>query len=99
MYCPDGFVDSYNSTGNIKDRQWRTKINKANDSSNMVQLKHVHASRQIDNATVLHNTFANYFNREENMPWQWDHVSHTFYETVWIKKYKINFVKTVNFKL
>ena len=31
-YCPDGFMASYNSSGNIKDGEWRSEVNGDNST-------------------------------------------------------------------
>ena len=32
MYCPEGFVDSYNNSGKIKEGEWRSLVNNDNSS-------------------------------------------------------------------
>ena len=33
MYCPEGFVDSYNNSGKIKEGEWRSLVNNDNSST------------------------------------------------------------------
>ena len=94
MYCPHGFVDSYNSSGNIKDGEWRSQVNGVSDNSTgMVQLRLVCGSCHREDAIALQNAFASYFNRQGDVPWQWDHVHRTSYQLLWIKKIKRHFLK------
>ena len=59
MYSPHGFLDSDNSSGNVKDGEWGPEVNGVGDNSiGMVQLRPVRGSRHGEDAVALQNTFA-----------------------------------------
>ena len=78
MYCPEGFVDSYNNSGKIKEGEWRSLVNNGNSSiTGMTPLRSVRGSRYREDSIALRNSFATYFRNEGSVSWQWDHVRRT----------------------
>ena len=83
MYCPEGFVDSYNNSGKIKEGEWRSLVNNDNSSiTGMTPLRSVRGSGYREDSIALRNSFATYFSNEGSVSWQWDHVHRTSYQPV-----------------
>ena len=70
MYCPEGFVDSYNNSGKIKEGQWKSLVNNDNSSiAGMTPVRSVRGSRYREDSIALRNSFATYFSNEGSVSW------------------------------
>ena len=77
LYCPSGFVDSMNQTGNIKPGEWRSVVSDS-DTGALVGLNRVRGSRYTANAIQIQEALPDYFNSEKGeVPWQWAYVRST----------------------
>ena len=74
-YCPGDFVDSYDSSGMIKEGEWRRHISNNGSTGMFERIPAVRESRPSNAATVVCDTLSSYVNSMEgSLPWQWDHV-------------------------
>ena len=75
MYCPSGFVDSYEKNGTIKPGEWR----KYQTTDGCLQnLGNVRGSRPNSNAKNIREAIKKYVNSEEgSVEWQLIHVRRT----------------------
>ena len=48
VYCPPGFIDSEDGTGNVLDGQWRADVE---GSSGMLAISHTGSNRYVNNVT------------------------------------------------
>ena len=73
VYCPKGFVDSTDSSGNIKPGEWRSIALEANGAiRNLLPLR---GRRYKTTAIEVREILTNYLNSDAgSVPWQWDHV-------------------------
>lgn len=81
-YCPEGFVDSYDNTGKIKEGEWRSYVSENNISNGMIPLRAVRGSRYREDAVSLREAYVEYFNGEGSVPWQLEHVRRTSYQPI-----------------
>ena len=73
-YCPTGFIDSENSTGQIKEGEWRAIV--AGDGAfNPLQKRH--NTRSTNTAIAIRNALKDYLNGVGAVPWQFKHVRRT----------------------
>ena len=74
-YCPMVFVDSYDETGTIKERQWRRLVGDKNGATLRQDIPPFRGSRPTTLALEVRNIMKSYVNSMEGfIPWQWDHV-------------------------
>ena len=74
-YCPAGFVDSEDSSGRIKEGEWRRIVSAEGENGALRPLPLVRVSRQVKTAVEVRGIFKNYMvSREGAVPWQWDYV-------------------------
>ena len=77
LYCPSGFVDSFDNTGNIKPGEWRSQVPK-DDSGAMRHLSKVRGSRYNNSAIEIREGLCDYLNSAQgSVPWQWEYVRST----------------------
>jgi len=75
-YTPAGFVDSVNSSGDIKEGDWRKIC--AYDTLGLQNIKKIRGSRQSVSAIEMRNGLKDYVNSEEgSVEWQYRHVRST----------------------
>ena len=48
VYCPPGFIDSEDGTGNVLDGRWRADVE---GSSGMLAIPHTGSNRYVNNVT------------------------------------------------
>ena len=48
VYCPPGFIDSEDGTGNVLDGRWRADVE---GSSGMLAISHTGSNRYVNNVT------------------------------------------------
>ena len=78
-YCPQGFVDSYDSTGNLKEGEWRKS---QCQSRGLLQINRVKGSRYSNQAIKIRNDLQSFVNSEEgSVSWQEHYVTRTSYDT------------------
>lgn len=73
-YCPAGFVDSRNSSGDIKPGEWRALVQ--NDEA-FFPLQKKHNTRSTNSAKEIRVSLKNYRNGYGAVPWQLKHVRAT----------------------
>ena len=77
LYCPSGFLDSMDQTGNIKPGEWRSVVSDS-DTGALVGLNRVRGSRYTANVIQIQESLTDYFNSEQGeVPWQWAYVRST----------------------
>ena len=72
MYCPQGFVDSENSSEEIKPGEWRKGTD--NDIGAINTIANVRGSRYKNDAIEMRDGLKNYVNYSNQVGWQLDHV-------------------------
>ena len=76
-YCPSGFTDSYDDTGNLQEGKWRTL---AVGNEGMLPISHIKGSRYSNNAVEMRNSLRRFLNSEEgSVSWQEEYVTRTAY--------------------
>lgn len=76
-YCPMGFTDTYDSTGNLQEGKWRT-MSVGNEG--MLPINRVKGSRYSNNAVEMRNSLRRFVNSEEgSVSWQDEYVTRTTY--------------------
>ena len=76
-YCPPGFTDSYDDTGNLQEGKWRTL---AVGNEGMLPLSRVRGSRYSNDAVEMRNTLRRFLNSEEgSVSWEEEYVNRTAY--------------------
>ena len=76
-YCPSGFIDSYDDTGNLQEGKLRTL---AVGNEGMLLLSRVKGSRYLNNAVEMRNSLRRFLNSEEgSVSWQEEYVTRTAY--------------------
>ena len=79
-YCPFGFIDSYDSTGNLKEGEWRGL---ATRSEGMLPINRVKGSRYSNDAVEMRNSLRRFVNSENgSVEWQDDYVTRTTYNRI-----------------
>ena len=74
-YCPSGFVDSEDSTGEIKPGEWRNIVSAGRGDGALRPLPCMRGSRLLKSAVEVREVLKNYVNSNEGcVPWQWDYV-------------------------
>ena len=72
-YCPCGFVDSEDKSGNIKPGEWRAVV--ANGRSALLSMPPRKGSRYSNSAMKVRDALMDYFVSDYGLlPWQWNHV-------------------------
>ncbi|XP_068989247.1 putative nuclease HARBI1 [Neodiprion pinetum] len=66
-YCPPVFADSISSTGHINDGQWRAEVPCA---MGIAKLRRTGSNRYSQNASIVRETFTDFFNNEGAVEWQ-----------------------------
>ena len=85
-YCPSGFTDSYDDTGNLQEGKLRTL---AVGNEGILPLSLVKGSRYSNNAVKMRNSLPRFLNSEEGrVSWQEEHVTRIAYG----KKRKVFFL-------
>ena len=74
-YCTNSFIDCKDSTGDIKEGEWR-KIVMENKGA-LANLHNVRGSRYKDDAVNMHCCLMRYLNGEGRVDWQLNHVRRT----------------------
>ena len=72
-YCPAGFVDSEDSTGQIKPGEWRSIVH----GDAFTPLQKPHNTRYATNAIDMRNALKEYLNGPGAVPWQLKRVRRT----------------------
>ena len=70
-YCPSGFVDSEDSSGCIKEGEWRSQVTSGDA---LAPLQKPHNTRSKDNAINVRESLKDYLNGPGSVPWQINHV-------------------------
>ena len=74
-YCPTGFVDSYDETETIKEREWRRLVDDNNGATLLQDIRPVRGSRPTTSALEVRNIMKSHVSSMEgSVPWQWDHI-------------------------
>jgi hypothetical protein len=72
-YCAYGFVDSQDTTGNIKPGEWRSIV--ANEGSALQNMPQPRGSRFSNSAMKIGDALVDYLVSDAGLPpWQWNHV-------------------------
>ena len=73
-YCPSGFVDSEDRSGDIRPGEWRHIVR--NDSRGaLIDIAPQRGRRYPNTAVAVREVLMNYFISDSgSIPWQWDHV-------------------------
>ena len=75
-YCPNGFVDSEDSTGRIKKGEWRRIV--AQGNAGLQPMARVRGSRYQNRAIEMRSAIMRYLNSDEgSVPWQLEYVRKT----------------------
>ena len=75
MYCPVGFVDSEDVSGEIREGQWRTIV--AGDQGAFQHIETPRGRPQND-ANLVRESLTSYFLTDlGSLPWQWQHARST----------------------
>lgn len=73
VYCPEGFVDSTDSSGNIRPGEWRSIVLEVNGA--IRNIPPLRGRRYKTNAIEAREILTNYLSLDAgSVPWQWDHV-------------------------
>lgn len=73
VYCPNGFVDSEDASGKIKQGEWRGIV--SGSGSAMTDIAPLRGRRNTNNAVQVRNGLMNYFiSPAGSLPWQWEYV-------------------------
>ena len=76
-YCPSGFTDSYDDTGNLQEGKWRTL---AVGNEGMLPISPVKGFRYSNNKVEMRNCLCRFLNSEErSVSWQEEYVTRTAY--------------------
>ena len=76
-YCPAGFVDSFDGTGQFKPCEWRRLV-EAQGNGCLTDIPNVRGSRYTGNAIEMRDALRDYVNSPfGKFPWQLDHVRRT----------------------
>jgi hypothetical protein len=79
-YCPFGFIDSYDSTDNLKEGEWRG-LTMQNDG--MLPINRVKGSRYSNDAVEMRNSLRRFVSSEEGcVDWQEEYVTRTTYNRI-----------------
>ena len=74
-YCPAGFVDSFDSSGNILPGEWRRITSADEGSSALCNLPAARGTRYRNYALEVREALKAYVNSEQGaVPWQWDYI-------------------------
>ena len=71
-YCPNLFVDCEDSTGDIKEGDWRKSVTERNGA--LVSLSNVRGSRYKHDAANIHCCLMMHLNGEGRVDWQLNYV-------------------------
>ena len=74
FYCPNSFVDLKDSTGDIKEGEWRKIVTEGNGA--LANLPKVRTSRYKDDAVNMRCCLTRYLNGEGRVDWQLNRVGH-----------------------
>lgn len=78
-YCPLGFADSYDATGNLQKGKWRGFETR---NEGLVPINRVKGSRYSTEAVEMRNALREFVNSEEgSVNWQEEYVTRTKYAT------------------
>ena len=75
-YCPTGFVDTCDGTGNMKEGEWRHIVaNHGNGGRLLNEIVPVRGSCRPISAVDVRNLMKQHVNSfQGSVPWQWNHV-------------------------
>ena len=75
-YCPTGFVDTYDSTGKIKEGEWRRMLVSQGSAGMLLnEIAPVRGSHPLVSAVEVRTLIKQHLNSLEGaVGWQWDHV-------------------------
>ena len=74
-YCPAGFVDSFDDSGNILPGEWHRITSADEDSSALCNLPAVRGTRYRNYALDVSEALKAYVNSDQGaVPWQWDYI-------------------------
>ena len=75
-YCSAGFVDTYDSTGEIREGEWRRMLgNRGNGGLLLNDVAPVRGSRPSKSAVEVRDLIKQHVNSFVGcVPWQWNHV-------------------------
>ena len=75
FYCPTGFVDSFDSSGNILLGEWRSITSADSNTSAMQDLQPPRRCRYANSALETREALKSYLNSDQGaVSWQWDYV-------------------------
>ena len=75
IYCPTGFVDSFDDSGNILLGEWRNITSADGNKSVMQDLPSPRACRYANSALETRKTLKYFLNSDqEAVSWQWEYV-------------------------
>ena len=76
-YCPSGFTDSYDDTGNLQEGKWRTLVV---GNEGMLPISRVKGSRYSNKAAEMRNSLCRFLNSEGgSVSCQEEYVTRTAY--------------------
>ena len=74
-YCPTGFVDSFDSSGNILPGEWRNVVSTDGSSGALGNLPVARGTRAHNSAVQVREALKQYVNSEQGaVSWQWDYI-------------------------
>ena len=74
-YCPDGFVDSFDGSGNILTGEWRRITSADEGSGALCSLPPARGSRYRNYAMEVREALKAYVNSEQGaVSWQWEYI-------------------------
>ena len=72
-YCPGGFVDSHDSSGKLKEGEWRRIVPNVGRSGLLNDLPNVRGSRSTKTAVEFREMIKSYVNSMKgSLLWQWN---------------------------
>ena len=75
IYCPTGFVDSFDDSGNILLGDWRSITSADGNTSAMRDLPPPRGCRYANSALETREALKSYLNSDQGaVSWQWDYV-------------------------
>ena len=74
-YCPSGFVDSEDGSGDIRPGEWRQVVRNDNRGA-LCDIAPLRGRRYSNSATEVLEALMEYFVSDSgSLPWQWNHMS------------------------
>ena len=74
-YCPTGFVDAEDASGNIRPGEWRELLLREGGNGALQSIAPLRGRRYANSAVEVRDALTKYFVSDEgSLPWQLDHV-------------------------